>query len=173
MASDLTERLAGPPTRSAAPRGWRMPAGRYIEAARPRFPRGLRLDGLQVVVDCAHGAAYRVAPTVLWELGAEVIPVGVAPDGFNINQRLRLDRARVHLQRRCVRASAPISASRSTATPTALLMSDERGELIDGDQILALIARSWRATGRLAGGGVVATVMSNLGLERFLSRRTG
>ena len=124
-------------------------AGRYIEFVKASFPRGLRLDGLKVVVDCAHGAAYKVAPTVLWELGAEVVPIGVQPDGFNINK----DSGAVHVA----------ELSRQVIAHGADL-----GIALDGDQIMALIASSWSASGRLHGRGLVATVMSNLGLERHL-----
>ena len=143
-------------------------AGRYIEAAKGTFPRGLTLDGLKIVVDCANGAAYRVAPTVLWELGATIIPVGVEPDGFNINRGCgstvpELLCAKVAEHQADLGIALDGDADR-------LLLVDERGEVVDGDQILALIARSWRQAGRLQGGGVAATVMSNLGLERFLAK---
>jgi phosphoglucosamine mutase len=140
--------------------------GRYIEFVKNTFPRGLRLDGFKIVVDCANGAAYKVAPTVLWELGAEVIPVAVDPDGFNINEACG--------------ATAPDAMCRAVIAHKAhlgialdgdadrVIMADETGRLLDGDQLLGLVARSWQQTGRLSGGGVVATVMSNLGLERFL-----
>ena len=148
MAGDLGQRLG---RARALGRATRLDdaAGRYIEAAKASFPRGLRLDGLKIVVDCAHGAAYRVAPTVLWELGATVIPVGVSPDGFNINRGLRLHRARVHLcaQVRGARRDLGIALD---GDADRLLVADERGELIDGDQMLALIARSWRQAGGCA-----------------------
>ncbi|PKU26447.1 phosphoglucosamine mutase [Telmatospirillum siberiense] len=141
--------------------------GRYIEYTKNTFPRGLRLDGLKIVVDCANGAAYKVAPTVLWELGAEVVPVGVTPDGFNINKG-------------CGSLSTDVMKSQVVAhgahlglaldgDADRLVLCDEHGDLIDGDQVMALIGRSWHDNGLLKGGGVVATVMSNLGLERFLS----
>jgi len=141
-------------------------AGRYIEAAKATFPRGRRLDGLRIVIDCANGAAYRVAPTVLWELGATVIPVGVAPDGFNINRGCG-STVPDYLCAQVVEHGADLGLALD-GDADRLLLSDERGELIDGDQILALIARSWHAAGRLDGAAVVATVMSNLGLERYL-----
>lgn len=141
--------------------------GRYIEFAKATFPKGLRLDGLKIVVDCANGAAYRVAPTVLWELGAEVIPVAVEPDGFNINRKCGATHPE-SLQKQVIAHSAHLGIA-VDGDADRLLMVDETGAAIDGDQILALIARSWMRTGRLKGGGVVATVMSNLGLERFLS----
>ena len=140
--------------------------GRYTEFAKASFPRGQRLDGLKIVVDCANGAAYDVAPKVLWELGAEVIPLSVKPDGFNINKdcgSLHTDgmRARVLAEHADLGIALDGDADR-------VVLCDERGEIIDGDQVLALIARTWREEGRLRGGGVVATVMSNLGLERLM-----
>ncbi len=140
--------------------------GRYIEAVKASFPSSLRLDGLKVVVDCAHGAAYKVAPRVLYELGADVVAIGVDPDGFNINDRCgavapQAMRARVVEERADLGLAFDGDADR-------LILADEIGQIIDGDQILGMIARSWSEDGRLKGGGVVATVMSNLGLERFL-----
>jgi phosphoglucosamine mutase len=168
IRSDLSGRLAAP---SALGRAARLDdaAGRYIEGAKATFPRGLRLDGMKIVVDCAHGAAYRVAPTVLWELGATVIPVGVAPDGFNINRGCG-STVPDYLCAQVVAHGADFGVALD-GDADRLLISDERGELIDGDQILALIARSWSESGRLSGGGIVATVMSNLGLEHFLRGR--
>jgi phosphoglucosamine mutase len=143
--------------------------GRYIEAAKASFPRGQTLDGLRIVVDCAHGAGYRVAPTVLWELGAEVIPIGVAPDGFNINKAVGSTApAALATLVRERRADLGIALD---GDADRVVLVDEAGQVVDGDQILALIARSWHAQGRLTGGAVVATVMSNMGLERFLSAR--
>ena len=143
--------------------------GRYIEAAKASFPRGLRLEGLKIVLDCANGAAYRVAPAVLWELGAAVIPVGVAPDGFNINKGCG-STVPDFLCAQVIEHGADIGIALD-GDADRVLIADERGELIDGDQILALIAQSWQAAGTLRGGGIVATVMSNLGLERFLDAR--
>ena len=166
MAADLSGRLAPP---GALGRAKRMEdaAGRYIEAAKATFPRGMTLEGLRIVVDCAHGAAYRVAPTVLWELGATVIPIGTAPDGFNINQ----DCGSTEPARLCatvVEHGAHLGLALD-GDADRMLLANERGELVDGDQILAVIARTWARAGRLRGEGVVATVMSNLGLERFLT----
>jgi phosphoglucosamine mutase len=141
-------------------------AGRYIEAAKASFPRGRRLNGLKIVIDCAHGAAYRVAPTVLWELGATVIAKGVTPDGFNINRDCG-STVPTYLCAQVLEHGADIGIALD-GDADRVLIADERGHLIDGDQILALIASSWMATGQLMGNGVVATVMSNLGLERFL-----
>jgi phosphoglucosamine mutase len=166
MQGDLTPRMA-PPSKLGRAIRLEDAAGRYIEGAKSTFPRGLRLDGLKIVVDCANGAAYRVAPTVLWELGATVIPIGVAPDGFNINR----DCGSTVPSRFC-RAVVEHGADLGIALDgdaDRVLLSDEAGRLIDGDQILGLIARSWNTAGRLRGDGIVATVMSNLGLERFLS----
>nr|WP_193368026.1 phosphoglucosamine mutase [Pelagibius marinus] len=140
--------------------------GRYIEFVKGSFPRGLRLDGLKVVIDCANGAAYRVAPKVLYELGAEVVPVGVYPDGFNINQRCgATDPAR--MQEAVVTHGADFGIALDGDADRAIL-ADEKGNVVDGDQVMALVGRSWLQDGRLSGGAVVATVMSNLGLERFL-----
>lgn len=143
--------------------------GRYIESAKATFPRGLRLDGLRIVIDCAHGAAYRVAPTVLAELGATVIPLGTAPDGLNINSGCG-STVPEFLARHVVTHGADIGIALD-GDADRLVLADEAGEIVNGDQILALIADTWGASGRLAGGGVVATVMSNLGLERHLSAR--
>lgn len=140
--------------------------GRYVEYAKTTFPKDLRLHGLKVVVDCAHGAAYRAAPEVLWELGAEVIPVGVEPNGFNINDG--------------VGSTAPAAAGAAVRAHGAdvgicldgdadrLILLDETGQLADGDQLMGLLASRWALEGRLRHSTLVTTVMSNLGLERFL-----
>ncbi len=142
-------------------------AGRYIEAAKASFPRGLRLDGLRIVVDCANGAAYKVAPTVLWELGATVIPVGVGPDGFNINKGCG-STVPAFICSQVIEHNAHLGIALD-GDADRVLIADEAGELVDGDQILALIAQSWHQAGQLQGDGIVATVMSNLGLERHLA----
>ena len=126
------------------------------------------MDGLKIVVDCANGAGYKVAPTVLWELGATVIPIGVKPDGFNINQGCGSTEPQ-HLCAEVVRHGADLGLALD-GDADRLLLSDERGQLIDGDQILALTAKAWQEQGRLRGGAVAATVMSNLGLERYLGQ---
>lgn len=141
--------------------------GRYIEFVKQAFPRGLRLDGLKVVVDCANGAAYRVAPAVFYELGAEVVPIGVSPDGTNINRECgatstNLMREQVVLHGADVGIALDGDADR-------MILADESGAILDGDQIMGLIAQYWQRQGRLNGGGIVATVMSNLGLERYLN----
>jgi phosphoglucosamine mutase len=141
--------------------------GRYIEFVKSSFPRGLRLDGLKIVVDCAHGAAYRVAPKVLYELGAEVIALGVEPDGFNINRECGAT-APTALQNAVTAEGADLGLALD-GDADRVVLCDEQGTLIDGDQVLALIARSWKDEGLLRGAGVVATVMSNLGLERYLA----
>jgi phosphoglucosamine mutase len=139
---------------------------RYIEFAKRTLPRNLSLEGLRVVVDCANGAAYRVAPEALWELGAEVISMGVEPDGFNINKECgSTDPGAIARKVREVRADIGIALD---GDADRLVIVDERGHLVDGDQLMAVIAESWKADGRLAKPGVVATVMSNLGLERYL-----
>ena len=141
--------------------------GRYIEFVKNSFPRGMRLDGIRIVVDCAHGAAYKVAPIVLYELGAEVIPLGVTPDGFNIN----LDSGAVAtqaMQRAVIEHKAHLGLALD-GDADRLMVADETGTLLDGDQLMALIATSWQRAGTLKGGGIVATVMSNLGLERYLA----
>jgi phosphoglucosamine mutase len=140
--------------------------GRYIEFVKASFPKGFRLDGLKIVVDCAHGAAYKVAPTVLWELGAEVIPLAVAPDGFNINRDCGTTATAA--MRHAVTAHGADLGLALDGDADRLLIADERGELLDGDQLLGLIAARWHRAGRLSGKAVVATVMSNLGLERYL-----
>ncbi len=165
MASDLSSKLA---SSAALGRAARLTdsAGRYIEAAKGTFPRGLTLEGLKIVVDCANGAGYRVAPTVLWELGATVIPIGVSPDGFNINQGCG-STVPEHLCAAVVQHGAHLGLALD-GDADRLLLSDETGRLVDGDQLLALTAQSWHRAGKLRGDGIVATVMSNLGLERFL-----
>ncbi len=165
MAADRTERMAAPMKLGRAAR-LNDAGGRYIESAKATFPRGVTLDGLKIVVDCANGAGYRVAPTVLWELGATIIPVGVEPDGFNINRGCG-STVPSFLCSKVLEHQADLGIALD-GDADRLLLSNELGELVDGDQILALIAQSWRRTGRLQGDGVVATVMSNLGLERFL-----
>ena len=140
--------------------------GRYIEFVKNSFPRPLGLEGRRIVIDCAHGAAYRVAPTVLWELGAEVITLGAEPDGFNINQGCGSTDTEA-LARMVVERGADIGIALD-GDADRVVICDENGATVDGDRIMALIASSWADAGRLSGGGVVATVMSNLGLERYL-----
>lgn len=141
--------------------------GRYIHFAKSTFPENLRLDGMKLVLDCANGAAYNVAPAALWELGAEVIAIGVTPDGKNINDRVGSTAPQV-LSETVVASGAQIGIALD-GDADRLIVVDEAGRVIDGDQLMATIAASWARAGRLKGGGLVATVMSNLGLERHLS----
>ena len=140
--------------------------GRYIHAAKSTFPERLRLDGLKVVIDCAHGAAYKVAPMALWELGADVVAIGVNPDGFNVNAAIGSTHPQA-MQERVVASGADLGIALD-GDADRLIVADEHGTLVDGDQLMALIASDWARRGKLKGGGLVATVMSNLGLERFL-----
>lgn len=140
--------------------------GRYIHFAKATFPDDLRLDGMRVVVDCANGAAYKVAPDALWELGAEVIALGVNPNGTNINDKCGSTHPEaLQAKVREVRADIGIALD---GDADRLIVVDEMGQVVDGDQLMALLAQSWARSGRLMGGGIVATVMSNLGLERFV-----
>tara|TARA_R110000868_G_scaffold388407_2_gene657271 strand:- start:24400 stop:25749 length:1350 start_codon:yes stop_codon:yes gene_type:complete len=139
---------------------------RYIEIAKASFPKTLSLQGLRIAIDCANGAGYRVAPTTLYELGAEVFPIGVTPDGLNINAECGSTYPTA-LAEAVKRYRADIGIALD-GDADRLIICDEHGKVIDGDQIMALIARDWARRGLLTGGGVVATVMSNLGLERGL-----
>ncbi len=141
--------------------------GRYGEYAKTTFPAGLRLDGLKVVIDCANGAAYKAAPQVLWELGAEVIPVGVTPNGKNINDRCGSTYTQTAAEA-VVAHGAHVGICLDGDADRVMIL-DEAGRVADGDQIMALLAGRWAEEGRLAGGTLVATVMSNLGLERHLA----
>ena len=143
--------------------------GRYEEYAKTTFPQGLRLDGLKVVIDCANGAAYKAAPEVLWELGAEVIPVGVSPNGKNINDRCGSTYTQTAAEA-VVAHGAHVGISLDGDADRVMIL-DETGRVADGDQIMALLAGHWADEGRLRGGTLVATVMSNLGLERFMTGR--
>jgi phosphoglucosamine mutase len=140
--------------------------GRYIEFVKSSFPKGLTLDGLKIVVDCAHGAAYKVAPLVLRELGAEVIALGVDPNGFNIN--LECGSTAPKAMQDAVRKHKADLGIALDGDADRVVMADETGALLDGDQLMALMAFVWLRSGRLKGGAIVATVMSNLGLERYL-----
>src|SRR5690606_4880283 len=140
---------------------------RYIEFAKRTLARDLRLDGLRVVIDCANGAGYKVAPEALWELGAEVIKIGVDPNGRNINHKCGSTAPDALIDKvKELRAEIGIALD---GDADRLVIVDEKGQLVDGDQLMAVIAESWLKAGRLAGGGIVATVMSNLGLERYLA----
>ncbi len=170
---EIEARIAGGNTAPLAPsdklgRTQRMEdaLGRYIEFVKNTFPRSLRLDGLKIVVDCANGAAYRVAPKVLYELGAEVIPVAVTPDGFNINRNCGAT-VPSNMQEAVVAHGAHLGMALD-GDADRIILADEQGRVVDGDQLMALVARSWNQSGLLDKNGVVATVMSNLGLERYL-----
>ncbi|MFI4973159.1 MAG: phosphoglucosamine mutase [Caulobacterales bacterium] len=168
MDEGLQEHLAGP---KALGRVVRMDEAqaRYVEIVKGTLPRSMTLNGLRVVIDCANGAAYKVAPTALYELGAEVIEVGVSPNGFNINEECGSTYPTTMIKAvKDYRADIGIALD---GDADRVVICDERGQVVDGDQIMALIAASWAAKGRLTGDGVVATVMSNLGLERFLAER--
>jgi phosphoglucosamine mutase len=164
--SDLSEYLAGPRLLGRAKRIEGAHA-RYIEFAKRTLPRELRLDGLRVALDCANGAGYKVAPDALWELGAEVVSIGVEPNGFNINKECGSTAVdalcrKVHEVRADVGIALDGDADR-------VIIVDERGRIVDGDQLMAVVAQSWHEDGRLARPGIVATVMSNYGLEQYLS----
>ncbi|WP_300377754.1 phosphoglucosamine mutase [Henriciella sp.] len=141
---------------------------RYVEIVKATFPRGMRLSGLRVCVDCANGAAYRVAPKALYELGAEVIPIGVNPDGFNINREVGSTDT-LNLRQAVLKYRADIGIALDGDADRCILI-DEQGETIDGDQLIALIATHWKERGLLSKDGVVTTVMSNLGLEQYLEK---
>jgi phosphoglucosamine mutase len=162
--SDLAKKLA---QSAALGRAKRIDdPGRYIEFAKRTLPRNLSLEGMRVVLDCANGAAYRVVPEALWELGAEVIPIGVDPDGFNINKDCGSTEPEA-LRRKVLELRADIGIALD-GDADRVVIADERGHLVDGDQLLAVIAESWHKDGRLAKPGIVTTVMSNFGLERHL-----
>ena len=165
IEGDLSSKLAGSMDLGRAKRidGAQQ---RYIEFAKRTLPREMSLEGLRVVIDCANGAAYKVAPEALWELGAEVIALGVAPDGLNINQDCGSTSpealsAKVHEVRADIGIALDGDADR-------VIIVDENGRIVDGDQLMAVVAQSWQANNRLSAPGIVATVMSNLGLERYL-----
>jgi phosphoglucosamine mutase len=163
--ADLSKRLAKPADLGRAKRIDGV-NDRYIEFAKRTLPKDVSFDGLRVVVDCANGAAYSVAPAALWELGAEVFSVGVSPDGFNINRDCGSTSPNALAAKvREMRADIGIALD---GDADRVVVVDERGHLVDGDQILAVIAESWKEDGRLSKPGIVATVMSNYGLERYL-----
>ncbi|MHB8528758.1 MAG: phosphoglucosamine mutase [Caulobacteraceae bacterium] len=168
MDEGLQEGLAGPKELGRVARMDEAQA-RYIEIVKATLPRSLSLNGLRVVIDCANGASYKVAPTALYELGAEVVEIGVTPNGCNINDECGSTYpATLARAVREYRADIGIALD---GDADRLVICDEKGQLVDGDQIMALIASAWAAKDKLVGGGVVATVMSNLGLERFLGEK--
>ena len=165
MNGDIDTLLA-PPDKIGRARRVDSAQERYIEFAKRTLPRDLSLEGLRVVIDCANGAGYAVAPLALWELGAEVISIGVDPDGLNINTECGSTAPDALCEKvREVRADIGIALD---GDADRVLISDECGRIVNGDQLMAVIAESWQRRGRLAAGGVVATVMSNLGFERYL-----
>jgi phosphoglucosamine mutase len=172
---DIEQRMEnGVPARAASPalgRAQRLDdaPGRYIEFVKRSFPKELRLDGLKIAIDCANGAAYKVAPTVLFELGAEIVPLGVTPNGLNINKDCGATAPQL-LREQTVAHGCDLGIALD-GDADRVVMVDEKGEVIDGDQLMALIAASWHQQGRLKGTGIVTTVMSNLGLERFLGSK--
>ncbi|MBY0519079.1 MAG: phosphoglucosamine mutase [Sphingomonas sp.] len=141
--------------------------GRYIHSAKSTFPADLRLDGLRIVVDCAHGAAYQVAPSALWELGADVVAIGIEPNGRNINDKVGSTAPQM-LCETVVASGAQIGIALD-GDADRLIVVDELGRVVDGDQLMATIAAGWARQGKLGNGGLVTTVMSNLGLERHLA----
>ncbi|MPZ38018.1 MAG: phosphoglucosamine mutase [Rhizobiales bacterium] len=166
MDSDLTKELAKSADLGRAKRIEGV-HDRYIEFAKRTLPRAMSLDGLRVVADCANGAAYRVVPEALWELGAEVVSIGVEPDGFNINRDCG-STSPEELCRKVRELRADIGIALD-GDADRVIIADEQGHIVDGDQLLALIAESFQSDGRLAQPGIVATVMSNYGLERYLA----
>ncbi len=163
--SDLTSRLA---TGKSIGRATRVDGvqDRYIETAKRSLPRNMSLDGLRIVVDCANGAAYKVAPQALWELGADVVTIGNTPDGTNINAECGSTHTR-SLQNKVNEVRADIGIALDGDADRVIVV-DERSNVVDGDQLMAVVAQSWQASQRLRGDGIVATIMSNLGLERYL-----
>jgi len=141
-------------------------SGRYIEFAKATFPKNMTLEGMKIVVDCANGAAYQVAPTILRELGAEVVAIGVAPDGFNINENCG-STAPEQMCEAVVREGADIGIALD-GDADRIIVCDENGKVADGDQLMAMIATHYHKSGNLRGGGIVATQMSNMGLEVYL-----
>ncbi|KPF86180.1 phosphoglucosamine mutase [alpha proteobacterium AAP38] len=167
MALPFAPDLAGPRDLGRAQR-MEDAFGRYIEVVKSSFPRGLRLDGMKIVIDCAHGAAYKVAPRVLYELGAEVVTLFNQPNGFNINDKCGAT-SPAAMRAAVVEHKADLGIALD-GDADRLILADETGTQIDGDQIMALIGQSWAESGRLRGGGVVATVMSNMGMELHLKK---
>ena len=165
IANGMSEKLIEPSKLGQAKR-LDDAIGRYTEFVKSTFPRGQALDGLKIVIDCANGAAYKVAPVVLWELGANVIPIGVEPDGYNINKGCGSTNTD-YICSQVVSHGADIGIALD-GDADRLMVCDEQGAMVNGDQILALIAKNWLDRDLLKGSGMVATVMSNLGLEKYL-----
>ncbi|WP_297732616.1 phosphoglucosamine mutase [uncultured Maricaulis sp.] len=168
MDGSLSEELASPSDLGRAKRVDDAQA-RYVEIVKSSFPRTQSLSNLRLVVDCANGAGYKVAPTALWELGADVIPIGVEPNGFNVNEECG-STSPARLSKEVVKFRADLGIALD-GDGDRVLLCDEKGRVIDGDQILALLAGHWQDVGELRHPAIVATVMSNLGLEQYLSQR--
>lgn len=164
--SDMSELLA-PSAQIGRAKRIESSRDRYIEAAKRSLPRNMRFEGLRIVIDCANGAAYKVAPLALWELGAEVIAIGVEPNGRNINEGCGSTSPEL-LCEKVIEMRADIGIALD-GDADRVVIADEKGNLVDGDQLMAVIAKSWSEQGKLQAGGIVATIMSNLGLERFLA----
>jgi phosphoglucosamine mutase len=165
LDGDMTSKLSKPTDIGRSKRVESVHA-RYIEFAKRTLPRNMSLDGMRIVLDCANGAGYRVAPEALWELGAEVITIGNEPDGFNINRGVGSTAPDALIRKvREMRADVGIALD---GDADRVLIVDEKGQVVDGDQLMAVVAESWRDDGRLSQPGIVATIMSNLGLERHL-----
>ena len=168
LDADLSGRLSAPPDLGRAKRIESVQA-RYIEFAKRTLPRNLSLEGLRIIVDAANGAAYKVAEEALWELGAEVFAIGVSPNGFNINQDVGSTAPEALAKKvREMRADIGIALD---GDADRVLIIDEKGQEVNGDQLMAVVATSWQEDGLLSKPGIVATVMSNLGLERYLEGR--
>ncbi len=165
MREDLSADLA-PADRIGRARRIDDAQGRYIEFVKATFPKERRLEGLRIVIDCANGAGYEVGPTILWELGAEVIKIGVEPNGFNINDHCGSTYPE-QLCNKVIEAKADLGIALD-GDADRLVMCDEKGQLIDGDMLMAMVTKHWHATGQLSGGGVVTTQMSNLGFEQYV-----
>lgn len=166
LIAETHSHMLAPPDKLGRAKRLEDAEGRYIEFAKNTFPKGLRLDGLKIVVDCANGAAYKAAPAALWELGGDVFSLGVSPDGFNINKDC--GSTDTDLMRQAVVSQGADLGIALDGDADRLIIADQNGDIIDGDQIIALVAKSWQRDCRLQGGGVVGTVMSNLGLENYL-----
>ena len=163
--SDLTRKLAPAADLGRATRVDGI-VDRYIEFAKQTLPRQMGFDGMRIVVDCANGAGYKAAPAALWELGADVVAIGDAPDGYNINRDVGSTATNALVQKvHEVRADVGIALD---GDADRVVIIDEKGQVVDGDQLMAVVAAYWHGENRLTGNGIVATVMSNLGLERFL-----
>ena len=166
LIEQKSEHMLAPPDRIGRATRVESAQERYIEYAKRTLPKNLRLDGLRIVIDCANGAGYKVAPEALWELGAEVIKIGVDPNGRNINHKCGSTAPEALVEKvHEVRADIGIALD---GDADRVVLVNEKGHIVDGDQLMAVIAESWLKREDLAGGGVVATVMSNLGLERYL-----